>query len=196
MTNLRIGMLAGTVGVLAALGTNMPAMAAEARVGLMAHDLDLGNENRGGKENGPSVSLQASFDAPDLLRPLGSPRPWVLASVNLAGDTSFAGAGLAWRLEPTRGPYVEGGLGYVVHDGITTLPDDPGDPVRIERDRTRTILGSRDLFRTHVAIGTRVGARWSAELVYEHLSHGQILGQGRNEGLDNIGIKIGWRFGD
>ena len=30
--------------------------------------------------------------------------------------------------------------------------------------------------------------------IYEHLSHGQILGEGRNQGLDEIGVRAVWKF--
>ncbi len=30
--------------------------------------------------------------------------------------------------------------------------------------------------------------------MYEHLSHGQILGDGRNQGLDNIGLRVSYSF--
>jgi lipid A 3-O-deacylase len=32
-------------------------------------------------------------------------------------------------------------------------------------------------------------------LIYEHLSHGQILGNGRNQGLDTLGLRVAYRFG-
>jgi lipid A 3-O-deacylase len=31
--------------------------------------------------------------------------------------------------------------------------------------------------------------------LFQHLSHGQILGDGRNQGVDQIGIRLGYQFG-
>jgi hypothetical protein len=32
------------------------------------------------------------------------------------------------------------------------------------------------------------------QAVFEHLSHGQILGSGRNQGLDMAGVRVVYRF--
>ena len=32
--------------------------------------------------------------------------------------------------------------------------------------------------------------------MYEHLSHGQVLGNGRNQGIDNIGLRVSYTFDD
>jgi lipid A 3-O-deacylase len=37
---------------------------------------------------------------------------------------------------------------------------------------------------------------WMVQGYYEHLSHGQILGEGRNQGLDEFGIRVGYRVGE
>jgi lipid A 3-O-deacylase len=39
-----------------------------------------------------------------------------------------------------------------------------------------------------------MGENWGLQLQYDHLSHGQILGNGRNQGLDNIGVRVYWQF--
>jgi lipid A 3-O-deacylase len=56
------------------------------------------------------------------------------------------------------------------------------------------LLGSRDLFRTTFALEREFGPHWGAQLHYEHMSHGQILDQGRNQGLDYVGVRILRRF--
>jgi lipid A 3-O-deacylase len=170
--------------------------ALEIRAGVQAHDLAVANEGSGGKEDGVNLNIEASFEGPELLRVIARPRPYVMASINSSGDTSFAAAGLAWRGTLKSGIYGEVGVGYAVHDGIVSLPSNPADPRRIELDRTRAILGSRDLFRSHLTIGYNLNERWSAGVMFEHLSHGQILGSGRNEGLDTLGVRIGYRFGN
>jgi lipid A 3-O-deacylase len=32
--------------------------------------------------------------------------------------------------------------------------------------------------------------------MFEHLSHGQILGKGRNQGIDNVGVRVIYRLGE
>ena len=36
--------------------------------------------------------------------------------------------------------------------------------------------------------------RWGLEASYVHLSHGQIAGR-QNPGLDDVGLKLAYRFG-
>ena len=55
-------------------------------------------------------------------------------------------------------------------------------------------MGSDDLFRTSLALTYDFNEDWAAQLMYEHYSHGQILGNGRNQGMDNIGIRIAYTF--
>jgi lipid A 3-O-deacylase len=56
------------------------------------------------------------------------------------------------------------------------------------------LLGSRDLFRTSLALTWDLSESFAVQGIYEHLSHGQILGSGRNQGLDEIGVRAVWRF--
>ncbi len=187
------------MAAVAALATGAGAQAApswidEARIGVLDHDISVISEGAGGKEEGPNVQLELVFESPDALRWAFSPRPFVNWSINTAGDTNFGGAGLAWTTNRDNAWYAELDFGIVTHDGVVDLPEDPGDPVRIRLDQERVVFGSRELFRTAVGVGRRVTDRVDALLVFEHLSHGQILGDGKNEGLDNLGVRIHYRF--
>lgn len=64
---------------------------------------------------------------------------------------------------------------------------DSDDPTVIE---TRQLLGSRDLFRTGLAVDRKLNDRWAVGVEWTHFSHGQILGQGRNQGLDATGLRL------
>ena len=57
------------------------------------------------------------------------------------------------------------------------------------------LLGSRDLFRTSLGITRDLQGPWEMQGFYEHLSHGQILGSDRNQGLDDFGIRLAYEFG-
>ena len=60
---------------------------------------------------------------------------------------------------------------------------------------TRIDFGSQVLFEPELAFGYRFNDQLSAELSYVHLSNGQILHQGKNQGLDDVGLRVNYRFG-
>lgn len=168
----------------------------EARIGLTQHNIcviDCGNAN---KEDGPNINGELVFNSPGFLSLVWSPRPYVMASYNTAGDTSFGGAGFHWNWDFAENWSLEPGLGYVIHDGELTFPFPQGDPRNDPVSASTVFLGSRDLFRTSLSLNRELGEKWGVQLMYEHLSHGQILGSGRNQGLDNIGMRVMYRFGD
>ena len=74
------------------------------------------------------------------------------------------------------------------------LPAPPGDPRGDAFTEDHVLLGSRDLFRTTLGLHHQINETWGVELMYEHLSHGQVLGKGRNQGLDNIGVRVSYSF--
>ena len=85
--------------------------------------------------------------------------------------------------------------GYVIHDGELESPFPQGNPRGDAFTEDHLLLGSRDLFRTTIALHYEITETWGAELIYEHLSHGQILGSRHNQGLDNIGVRVSYNFG-
>jgi lipid A 3-O-deacylase len=164
-------------------------------VGVMAHNIQVIDGKNANKEDGPAVELQVNFSSPGFLRWAGSPEPYVVGSLNVAGDTSFGGAGLEWNWRFAEGWTVTPGLGYVVHDGELNNPYANGTPEAAAFFEEHVLLGSRDLFRTSIGLERDFGGGWSGQVFYSHLSHGQILGSGRNQGLDQAGLRIGRRFG-
>lgn len=168
----------------------------EARLGLTQHNICVTNCDNANKEDGPNLNGEIVFKSPDFLDVLFEPRPFIVASVNLSGDTSFGGFGLLWNWDFAEGWSLEPGLGYVIHDGELEPPFPQGDVRNLPFDETTVYFGSEDLFRTSLALNRDFGERWGAQILYEHLSHGQILGNGRNQGLDTIGVRVFWRFDD
>jgi lipid A 3-O-deacylase len=192
----------GKAAGLAALGAALlaPAQAhagvSDVHVGVMQHNICVTNCKNADKEDGPNAEFEVSFDSPEFLSWAFSPKPYVMASINTAGDTSFGGVGLEWRWDFAPGWALEPGLGYVVHDGELENPHPNGSPEAAAFAETHVQYGSRDLFRTSLALTRDLPGPWEVQLMYEHLSHGQILGDGRNQGVDQIGVRLGYSFGD
>ncbi|MBN8606323.1 MAG: acyloxyacyl hydrolase [Caulobacterales bacterium] len=192
----------GTFAGIAAFGAAMalaPAARAgvdEVHVGVMQHNICVTNCKNADKEDGPNVEFQVSFDSPSFLNWAGSPQPYVMASVNTQGATSFGGFGLEWRWDFADGWALEPGVGYVVHDGEVDNPYANGSPEAAAFAEEHVLLGSEDLFRTSLALTRDFEGPWEAQILFQHLSHGQILGNGRNQGMDQVGVRFGYQFGE
>ena len=168
----------------------------EVRLGLMQHNVCVTDCDNANKEDGPDLNGEAVFASPELLNIFGSPRPYVIASANTAGDTSYGGAGLQWRWAFADGWAFEPGVGYVIHDGELDFRFPQGDPRNDPISRSKIYFGSRDLFRTSFALNRDVTDKWGVQVMFEHLSHGQVLGEGRNQGIDNVGVRVFYRLGE
>jgi lipid A 3-O-deacylase len=147
-----------------------------------------------GKE-GENAELELVSSSPDFLNIIGSPRPYLMVSGNVSDDgVNFGGVGLLWRWEFADGWAFEPGFGYIIHDGELDNPF-PDNTVQAEEfSEEHQLLGSRDLFRTSFALEREFGDRVAAQLYWEHMSHGQILDSGRNQGLDYVGLRLLYRF--
>lgn len=165
-------------------------------VGVMDHNICVTNCKNADKEGSPNAEFQVNFGSPEMLNWLGSPEPYVMASVSTTGDTSFGGVGLEWRWHVSDHWAVEPGLGYVLHDGETNNKFPNGTAQSQAFADEHILFGSRDLFRTSLGVTYDMDGPWEVQALFEHLSHGQILGKGRNQGTDELGIRIGYRFGE
>ncbi len=166
----------------AALAAPLPAAAQEVWGGIAAHGVDTPFTKDIGERG---VDLQAGyrFAAVEALSAIGSPEPYVVAVVNLDGETNLLAAGLSWKLGDRI--YVRPGIGIAVHDG----PGFRVDPAT----NLRTDLGSRVLFEPEIAVGFQATPRLSIEASWIHVSHAQLFG-GQNPGLDIIGVRANWRL--
>ena len=67
-------------------------------------------------------------------------------------------------------------------------------PAEIQRRltlfETRIDFGSKILFEPELALGVRLNDRWSAELSWVHISNGEIFHHGKNQGLDDAGVRV------
>ncbi|MEL6568207.1 MAG: acyloxyacyl hydrolase [Pseudomonadota bacterium] len=185
---------------LALCAASLPAMAQaqlveEVRAGVLQHNICVSDCKNANKEDGPTVEGELVFASPDVFRYILSPRPYAIASINTAGDTSYGGVGLVWNFDLAEKWSLEPSLGYVIHDGANESPFPQGSPESEAFAEENVFLGSDDLFRTGLALNRDFGENWGGQLIYEHLSHGQILGDGRNQGLDSAGVRVYYKFG-
>jgi len=160
----------------------LPAAAQEVWGGVAAHGVDTPFTIDIG-ERGTDLQAGYRFAPVAGLSAIGSPEPYVVAVVNLDGETNLIAAGLSWKLGDR--VYARPGIGIAVHDG-------PGlrvDPVT----NRRTDLGSRVLFEPEIAFGFQASQRLSIEASWIHVSHAQLFG-GQNPGLDIIGVRANWRL--
>lgn len=167
----------------------------EIHVGVMDHNVCITNCKNADKEGSPNVEFQVSFDSPQFLNWAFSPEPYVMASISTTGDTSFGGAGLDWRFNLSDHWAIEPGVGIVTHDGEADNPYANGTPEAAAFADEHVLLGSRTLFRTSLGLTYDMDGPWEVQAYFEHLSHGQILGHGRNQGLDELGVRLGYQFG-
>jgi len=187
--------LFGALAAVAAL-TATPAQAKieEVRLGAVGNIRSDHGDIVEGKEEGANVEIELVSSSPDFLNIIGSPRPYAMASINTDNGVSFGGVGVLWRWEFAEGWAFEPGFGYIIHDGELDNPFPGTSPDGIAFEEEHQLLGSRDLFRSSFALEREFGDRAAIQLYWQHMSHGQILDEGRNQGLDYVGLRFLYRF--
>ena len=142
------------------------------------------------KEQGAAFNAEIVFRSPGFLSVLLAPRPVIGGTAAFDSDaTSQLYAGLDWRFDLTDRFYINGGVGGAIHNGET----DSFDPVAdADRAGNTVFLGCRGLFRLSADLGYRVTDRLNASVYWAHLSNAGLCDD--NEGLDNLGVRIGWDF--
>ena len=191
------------------MGAVSSSNADEIRVGAMSHDVTLNfiAEDRRKLEDGLVLSLEYIWDQPQWLDWAGNARPYVYGAVNLAGDTNHGGAGLNFQKDVGRF-YGEYEVGLSIHDGTTkieAISEDEFTALSLEARRqyltdlfarrgNEIEFGSPVLIRNQFALGYRFNETWSADISWEHLSHGMIFDDDRNDGLDNFGLRVSRKF--
>ncbi len=141
-------------------------------------------------EDGAGINLELLFKAPAFLSVLGSPRPVIGANIATnSNSTSQFYTGFEWTRYFAERFFVNGMLGGVIHNGET----DPFDPVLdANRAMMTQYLGCRVMFRLGADIGYDISERVSAAVHWSHISNAGLCDE--NEGLDNLGVRIGYRF--
>lgn len=199
--------LSVTVAACAALA-GFPAAAGEVLGGIYAHDVtfigDAFGVGSAGREDGDGVDVQLGLRSGriDWLSLLAGPQAHVIVSLNTRGFSNFAAAGLSWPIALGHRFYFRPGLGLALTDGKAELApvNAPGlTPTqiadRLDAYQHRIDFGSHLLFEPELAFGAHLGPRWDTELSWVHLSNGQIFHHGKNQGLDDVGLRLVYRFG-
>ena len=182
-----------------------PAHAAEIYGGLFKHDLTaVGNFvglGAAGREHGVDVHLGVRSNRLENLAVLGRPHAQAMISINSHNTSNFVGAGFDWPIPLGTRVYLRPGFGLAYTDGAAGLP--PANAPNLtpaERERrtrlyyTRIDFGSKVLFQPQLALGVRLTDRLAAEFAYVHLSNGQIFHTGKNQGLDDAGVRLVYSF--
>ena len=198
--------------VVASMAGTPAAYAGEFRLGVFNHDVEIaGIGGSKGKEAGAAIALDLRVESPTIFEAIWSPKPYVYVSGNLDGNTSHAGAGLAWQkgfLDYWYGEFAFGISGHNGEERVANPADaqaDLGadaDPADVEAEISRRFarknqtieFGSTLLFRMQLAVGYDWTDSVATELVYEHLSNGTLIGGPENEGLDNIGLRVAFKY--
>ena len=141
-----------------------------------------------GKEsNTTDVQLEVDTAQPGALRFLGAPHLNATLALNTAGKTDFGSVGLAWDKRLIGSLYGSLQFGIGDSDGVTRPSSDP-------KDRDRLLLGSKVLFREAGGVNWRLKNHWLIGAQFVHASNGLILGKRYNEGINDVGIRVGYRF--
>lgn len=197
---MRIALL---TAVAAALGG--PASAAELLVGAYAHDVtfigDFIGSGAAGREDGVDLQVGVRSQRIEALALIGRPQAHAFVSLNSENTSNFVAAGLSWPIALTEKLYVRPGLGLAYTDGEAGLPpvNAPDlSPAEVQRRlhlyRTRIDFGSQVLLQPELSLGYRFNDRWAGELSWVHISNGQIFHKGKNQGMDDAGVRLIYSF--
>jgi hypothetical protein len=180
--------------------------AAELILGGYAHDVTyigkLVGSGAAGREGGADIELGVRSARIEALHLIGAPQAHAFVSLNTNNTSNFVAAGLSWPIRINRTFYFRPGLGLAYTDGKAGLPpvNAPGlTPEEVQRRlhlyNTRIDFGSQLLFEPELNLGVRLNDRWSAELSWVHISNGEIFHHGKNQGLDDTGVRVVYALG-
>jgi lipid A 3-O-deacylase len=194
----RLALIAGLGAVALAAS---PASAQQWYVGLYVHDVTVVGETLGlgaaGRESGTDLHLGYRTQRLDGMAFLGRPNLHAFVSINSNNTSNFAAVGLGWPIALTERLYLRPGIGLAYTDGAAGLPPANAPnllpPERARREAlyySRIDFGSKVLFQPELALGYRFNENFAGEFSYTHLSNGQIFHRGKNQGLDDIGLRL------
>lgn len=193
-------------GALLALISATPAAAADLILGAYAHDVTwIGNlvgSGAAGREGGADIEVGVRSQRLESWTWLGKPQAHAFISANTDGSSNFVAAGFSWAIPMGERLYFRPGLGLAYTDGKAGLPPanaqniSPAETARrLRLYYTRIDFGSKMLFQPELGFGYRFSPRLAGELSWVHISNGEIFHHGKNQGLDDAGARLIYRFG-
>jgi len=152
----------------------------EVRLGTFVHDAM--SPEKGSADLAGEILFARPWSAPGSSWDFLLPRPSIGATINFAGKTSQAFAGLTWTYDITKSIFVEAEFGGSVNNGKTGAIVPPG----------HNAMGCKVSFRESASLGYRFSANWDITATVEHMSNAGLCSQ--NRGLTNYGARIGYSF--
>jgi hypothetical protein len=189
------------------------ASAGEVFGGVYGHNVTFVGDNIGigavKREDGVDVHIGYRTDSINALWFLGKPQVHAFVSINsrrtggvIKEGSDFAAVGFDWPITLFHSPvYIRPGIGLAYTDGPFNLPPSnaPNLPAAETQRRLQLHYGRLDFgdpwqFEPEFALGYHLSHHWSTELSYTHISNGQIFHHGKNEGLDDAGVRLNYKF--
>jgi lipid A 3-O-deacylase len=116
----------------------------------------------------------------------GAIRPALGGTVANGSGTSYGYADARFEIGGPLRTFFGVGLGFAVHDGSL-------EAEQAATEHRKKALGSRVLFHVPLEIGVAPSRSIRLSAYFEHVSNGWI-GTSVNEGMDNLGLRIGYAF--
>ena len=149
------------------------------KVGVLAHDVPfIAADNI---EGGVDLNAEILFTPLGIVPDNWNFRPHLGLQVNTTDDTSQVYLGLTtthYLTDSIWGAFSGGGA---IHNGETS-----------QLGEDRKAFGSQVLFRLALELGVDINDHASVSLYYDHESNAFLADE--NPGIDNMGIRLGWRF--
>ena len=195
----RLGAPRAILGLaLAALACAPAARAADVFGGVYAHGLGTDQNQEGGAD----IMLGVRSERIAALWFIGKPSVHFMVGANSSVPTDFVALGFNWPLYVFHSKfYIRPGIGFAGTTGEADVGNafQPGISAaesqrRLHLAQTRIDFGSHDLFEPEFAVGYKLNEKWKIEASYVHLSNGQILHSGKNQGLDDAGVRLSYKF--
>jgi hypothetical protein len=160
-------------------------------IGYLAHDVGGLWSGARFERAATAINLDIVFSPSfDLLG--GEIRPALGGTIARGDGTSYGYADMRYEIKAAWGGFAGVGLGLAIHDGTIDRSGLACDCIADADRHFPKALGSRELFHVPIEVGFEINRlRFSA--YFEHVSNGW-LGTSINEGMDNIGLRIGFAF--
>jgi hypothetical protein len=154
----------------------------DVKVGVQIHDMPYMWSGFNKEPYSADLNIEVMF-SPSLSLFGGHIRPALGATINFEGYTSKVYLDARWQWECPWNIYIAIGLGAAYHNG-----NDESYVI----DPDHKLLGKRVLFHDVVELGYRFDEHSSLSLFFEHISNASTAA--KNQGLDTLGLRYGYRF--